>query len=342
MAGGSSPCSTSAIGATCRDRRDVVGNTVVGLTGSQSAMRSGHRRHRPRRNRGASRGPATSGRWPCSWCSAASRRGALARERESAVLQLVPHHGALCPGLEGLETQPRGLRQCHYPPGFRDTVRVKFQAMTQVAKWATGTYSSKPFAEVEDASCLRSGCHSAAQFEGGATTRGRFNHGAHLDAAKTKQQLRCTSCHSQIVVNRHFEVDRRACFLCHFKGTRVRAGADAGRGAAPGATWPRTATSWSARSASTTRKSSVAALHARSATSRSSTARGEAPRERCLSCHNQPEKLHRYAETQPLIHASTSRVIRSKCRAATVRSSTASRRRSASGGGGIQASGPRT
>src|SRR5437867_9197268 len=59
--------------------------------------------------------------------------------------------------------------QCHYPPGFRDTLRVKFQAMTQVAKWATGTYSSKPFAEVEDASCLRSGCHSQAELEGKGT-----------------------------------------------------------------------------------------------------------------------------------------------------------------------------
>ena len=33
---------------------------------------------------------------------------------------------------------------CHYPPGFRETIWVKFQAMTQVVKWATQTYSSKP------------------------------------------------------------------------------------------------------------------------------------------------------------------------------------------------------
>ena len=39
--------------------------------------------------------------------------------------------------------------QCHYPPGLRDTLWVKFQAISQVAKWATQTYSSKPFAVVE-------------------------------------------------------------------------------------------------------------------------------------------------------------------------------------------------
>ena len=39
--------------------------------------------------------------------------------------------------------------QCHYPPGLRDTLWVKFQAISQVAKWATQTYNSKPFAVVE-------------------------------------------------------------------------------------------------------------------------------------------------------------------------------------------------
>ena len=56
--------------------------------------------------------------------------------------------------------------QCHYPPGFRDTIWVKYQAISQVVKWATQTYNSKPFAEVEDASCLRSGCHERRLMEG--------------------------------------------------------------------------------------------------------------------------------------------------------------------------------
>src|SRR6266508_208233 len=119
--------------------------------------------------------------------------------------------------------------ECHYPPGLRDTLRVKFQAVKQVAKWATGTYNSKPFAEVEDASCLRSGCHAASALaaKGVLTFAGRirFDHRTHLQAVTTGWQLRCTSCHAQVVEGQ-----------------------------------------------------------------------GGAPRERCLTCHNQPEKLERFGD----------------------------------------------
>jgi hypothetical protein len=78
---------------------------------------------------------------------------------------------------------------------------VKFQAISQVAKWATQTYNSKPFAVVEDASCFRSGCHSGAQLESrGVLTFGRGADHRPPQSAKMGRQLRCTSCHSQIVV----------------------------------------------------------------------------------------------------------------------------------------------
>jgi nitrate/TMAO reductase-like tetraheme cytochrome c subunit len=184
--------------------------------------------------------------------------------------------------------------ECHYPPGLRDTLRVKFQAVTQVAKWATGTYSSKPFAEVEDASCLRSGCHArrALEHEGVRTfARGiRFEHGPHLDAAKTVWQLRCTSCHAQIVVNKHFEVEQSTCFTCHFKGTK------GDRELVPVAG----CTSCHVPPAGEIAVGSVRFDHgelARRGVACQSChlnvvdGRGDAPRERCVTCHNQPEKL---------------------------------------------------
>ncbi len=198
-----------------------------------------------------------------------------------------------------------GCVQCHYPPGFRDTLWVKYQAMTQVAKWATGTYSSKPFAEVEDASCLRSGCHSAAQLESKAmlvSARGiRFDHRPHLLPAKMGRQLRCTSCHYQIVVNRHFEVDRRACFVCHFKGTKegrelapIVAGCT-GCHTPPGADIVIGSIRFShadvVRRGVACQKCHLNVVEGE----------GEAPRERCLSCHNQPEKLQRYPDPR-LLH----------------------------------------
>ena len=194
--------------------------------------------------------------------------------------------------------------QCHYPPGFRDTLWVKYQAVTQVVKWATQTYSSKPFAVVEDSSCLRSGCHSPSRLEGKGTitfTRGvMFHHRPHVDPVKTGQPLRCTSCHSQIVVERHFEVNESTCFLCHFKGART------GRELTPiagctGCHQPpkgdilldsiRFNHEEMARRGVGCQKCHLNVVEGE----------GEAPRERCLTCHNQPEKLQRYAAT-PFIH----------------------------------------
>ncbi len=194
---------------------------------------------------------------------------------------------------------------CHYPPGLRDTLWVKYQAISQVAKWATRTYSSKPFAEVEDASCLRSGCHALARLESKGPAefkRGvRFDHRPHLAAEKMGRALRCTSCHSQIVVEKHFEVDQRSCFLCHFKGTKH------GRELTPiaGCTGCHQPPSGDILVGSIRfnhqevvgRGVACEKCHLRVVEGD-----GEAPRERCLSCHNQPEKLQRF-EDRALVHA---------------------------------------
>lgn len=195
--------------------------------------------------------------------------------------------------------------QCHYPPGLRDTLWVKFQAISQVAKWATQTYSSKPFAIVEDASCFRSGCHSPAQLEGrGVLTFGqgvRFDHRPHLEAAKMGRQLRCTSCHSQIVVGKHFEVTTSTCFTCHFKGRKDD------RNIAPVAG----CTGCHELPKREIAVSSIKFNHAQVVERGVSCEKchlnvvegdGGVPRERCLTCHNQPEKLDRYGDPA-LLHS---------------------------------------
>jgi hypothetical protein len=109
---------------------------------------------------------------------------------------------------------------CHYPPDVRDKMILKFQALSQVAKYVTRTYSSKPYAEISDESCLRKGCHETRLLQGVVTfKRGiRFDHTPHLTDMKRGKKLRCTSCHSQIVVGNHMEVTESTCFLCHFRG----------------------------------------------------------------------------------------------------------------------------
>ena len=189
--------------------------------------------------------------------------------------------------------------QCHYPPGFRDTLWVKYQAITQVVKWATQTYSSKPFAVVEDGSCFRSGCHAREKLlSAGAIRFARgiaFDQRPHLDPAKMGRELRCTSCHSQIVVEKHFEIATATCFVCHFKGTK------SGRELAPVA---------GCAGCHEPPKGDIVVSGVRfnhDEVVRRGVAcpqchlnvvegDGAAPRERCFTCHNQPEKLDRYGD----------------------------------------------
>ncbi|MFQ5847516.1 MAG: NapC/NirT family cytochrome c [Candidatus Methylomirabilales bacterium] len=206
--------------------------------------------------------------------------------------------------------------KCHYPPGFRDTLWVKYQAISQVAKWATGTYSSKPFAEVEDASCLRSGCHSRRLLEGKVVFRRDilFDHRPHLAEVHGGPRLRCTSCHSQIVVGTHIQVIETTCFLCHFKGKKV------GRELAPiagctGCHQPpkgdilvgsiRFNHQEVVRRGVACQKCHLNVIEGD----------GEAPRTRCVTCHNEPEKLEGYADTMMIhnVHVSGHNIECARC-----------------------------
>ncbi len=113
--------------------------------------------------------------------------------------------------------------ECHYPPsGPRTLLWHKFQALSQVVKYVTRTYASKPYAEIEDAACLRTGCHAQRLLRGKVTFKENiiFDHQPHLEQVRRGRQLRCVSCHSQIVVGKHIEVTTDTCYLCHFKGMK--------------------------------------------------------------------------------------------------------------------------
>jgi nitrate/TMAO reductase-like tetraheme cytochrome c subunit len=187
--------------------------------------------------------------------------------------------------------------QCHYPPGLRDTIWVKYQALTQVAKWATQTYSSKPFAEIEDASCLRSGCHDRRLLQGKVVfKRGIiFDHKPHLEEVRRGRQLRCTSCHSQIVVGTHIEVTESTCFLCHFKGAKEGRHLDPIAGCTGCHEAPRgeilVGSLRFSHDEMTRRGVACEKCHLNVIEGE-----GEAPPVRCFNCHNEPEKLKHFAD----------------------------------------------
>jgi len=109
--------------------------------------------------------------------------------------------------------------KCHFPPGWRNWVRGKLNGTAELFKTIARTHGPKPDAEVEDAACLRGGCHETRLLEGKVLFKGKYNfdHVPHLTKLRRGKQLRCTSCHSQIVQGAHIAVTTSVCFTCHFK-----------------------------------------------------------------------------------------------------------------------------
>lgn len=127
------------------------------------------------------------------------------------------------PYVEGWKTSTHSdvtCTDCHFPPGLKNKLHGKFTAISMVANYMTGIYKrSKPWAEISDASCLRSGCHQERLLSGEVIFKEGilFDHAPHLNNLRRGKKLRCTSCHSQIVQGAHITVTETTCFLCHFK-----------------------------------------------------------------------------------------------------------------------------
>lgn len=193
---------------------------------------------------------------------------------------------------------------CHYPPGTPRTILwKKFQAMSQIVRYVTRTYSSKPFAEIEDTSCLRSGCHSTRLLKGKIITAAgiKFEHSAHLMEEKKGRQLKCVTCHSQIVVGRHVEVTYDSCYLCHLKGISDENGLQPlgrclGCHEVPDKTFELDNMTYNHEDFVKTQGVSCQDCHLEVVQGD-----GEASQERCFACHNQPEKLLKYSDI-PFIH----------------------------------------
>lgn len=193
--------------------------------------------------------------------------------------------------------------ECHYPPAKPQTLLwKKFQAFSQVAKYVTRTYSSKPFAEVDDASCLRSGCHSTRLLDGKVVAKNGvlFDHRPHLTEVRRGRQLRCVSCHSQVMVGDHIAVTYDTCFLCHFKGRGE------GRDLKPvaGCTGCHELPKRDFKIGNLTynhREFVGRGVSCQSCHRNIVQGEGAAPKERCLNCHNVPEILERY-DDHALIH----------------------------------------
>jgi predicted CXXCH cytochrome family protein len=181
--------------------------------------------------------------------------------------------------------------ECHISPGITAELRKKYEALSMVAKYFTGTYGTKPWAEVDDAACLR--CHERRLLEGKDVFNNvLFDHPPHLTETRRGLKLRCTSCHSQIVQGSHIAVTSSTCALCHFKGNRVNEGT--GRCLLCHQIPDRVVTV----EAASFDHSQVGRLDMNCSLCHGNVVRGDGgvPRERCLTCHNQADRLARIGE----------------------------------------------
>jgi len=184
--------------------------------------------------------------------------------------------------------------ECHYAPGIKEEVRSKWEALSQVAKYVTGTYGTKPWAEISDRSCLRSGCHDKRLLRGKVVFKNvLFDHSSHLTELRRGKRLRCTSCHSQIVQGEHMTVTTATCVLCHFKGQ------EEGKGMAR-CTLCHSPPSEPVQFGGVSFNHADAVRMGISCTKchlKMTQGSGNVPRERCYSCHLEPERIAKYDDS---------------------------------------------
>lgn len=181
--------------------------------------------------------------------------------------------------------------ECHISPGITAEVRKKFEALSMVAKYFTATYGTKPWAEVDDAACLR--CHERRLLDGRVDFNGvAFDHRPHLTEARRGLRLRCTSCHSQIVQGTHLTVTVSTCAFCHFQKQEPNTGLAACRTCheVPGRVKTPAGEPFD--------HTQVAANDMPCSSCHGDVVRGtgRVPMQRCQSCHNQPERFEKYGD----------------------------------------------
>lgn len=186
--------------------------------------------------------------------------------------------------------------ECHIPPGVTAEFRKKYEALAMVARYFTGTYSTNPWAEVDDAACLR--CHERRLIQGKETFHNAlFDHRPHLTEVRRGMKLRCTSCHSQIVQGSHIAVTVSTCVLCHFKGESI--GSGPARCTMCHEVPDRVVTTGNIEfdHGDVSRFGmSCVWCHEHVAEGR-----GGVPRERCFTCHNQQDRIRHYKDVT-LLH----------------------------------------
>ena len=111
---------------------------------------------------------------------------------------------------------------CHFLPGDHHSLKAKFEGLRHLAAYLYDPDAPLPIRPaIKDGACLSSGCHNretVAQKEIQYTEKVRFKHEVHFsDKALDGHDITCDTCHFKVTENKHFEVPKDICYLCHLK-----------------------------------------------------------------------------------------------------------------------------
>ena len=111
---------------------------------------------------------------------------------------------------------------CHFLPGDKHSLKAKFEGLRHLAAYLYDPTAPLPIRPViPDGACLQSGCHNLdtlAQKEIQYTEKVRFKHEVHFsDKALNGSKIACDTCHFKTTEDKHFEVPKDICYLCHLK-----------------------------------------------------------------------------------------------------------------------------
>jgi nitrate/TMAO reductase-like tetraheme cytochrome c subunit len=111
---------------------------------------------------------------------------------------------------------------CHFLPGEKHGMKAKLEGLRHLAAYLYNPDAPLPIRPViKDGACLQSGCHSTEKLQDKEikfTEKIRFKHKPHFtDKALKGQKLTCDTCHFKVTAEKHFEVPKDICFLCHLK-----------------------------------------------------------------------------------------------------------------------------
>jgi nitrate/TMAO reductase-like tetraheme cytochrome c subunit len=118
--------------------------------------------------------------------------------------------------------------ECHYAPGEHGTLTAKFKGLGQLFTYlGSKDKLVRKAAVVNDLSCMTADCHPKEKFADKKlklTEKIPYIHRTHFDKTIEGQTLHCATCHQHVRSEKHFEVPRVACYLCHFKEAKFNEG----------------------------------------------------------------------------------------------------------------------